>query len=205
MTRNMQAFMDQMEVKFNELKISLNEDLKISSADLKQGLLHEIKSYIDEQCQTIKVLNENIIRHESTIAVLQNTVNALKEDNLNLKNKFESELNELEQYGRRQSLRIDGVKVKDSFEDPEDVVQLVHGYMQEVGIKATDMVIDRAHRVGPIYENEKNEKCRSIITKFNNFRIRSLLYKGRKNKNLKDKVKIRIDLTKKKLQFIEKC
>ena len=170
--------------------------------ELKDSIFSEIKSYISTQCETIKKLIDNVEKHESTIAVLHKLVENLKNENSNLKMKLENDINQIEQYSRRQTLRIDGVEVSDNFESPENVVSLVHGYMKEVGINNSDMVIDRAHRIGPVYKDKNNVKYRSIIVKFTNFRIRTQFYRSRGK--LKDKIKIRIDLTKRNYNVLKK-
>ena len=170
--------------------------------ELKDNILTEIKSYVSTQCETIKKLIDNVEKHESTIAILQTSVENLKTENSNLKLKLENYINQIEQYSRRQTLRLDGVAVSNNFESPENLVSLVHGYMKEVGINNSDMVIDRAHRIGPVYEDENKVKYRSIIVKFTNFRIRTQFYRSRQK--LKDKIKIRIDLTKRNYNVLKK-
>ena len=153
---------------------------------------------------------------ESTIAVLQNSVSKLTSENEALKRRIETEakenvdakinleneLNLLQQYSRRQCLRVDGVKVSDDIETSEDVVKIVHDFMKDVGIKRSDMVIDRVHRIGLSYMNEDNEKVGSIIVNFTNFRVRILFYD--KRKNLDRQIKVRIDLTKRNYDLLKK-
>ena len=148
----MTSIMDQLEERFDQFKVNLVTELKDELVkELKDNIFSEIKSYISTQCETIKKLIDNVEKHESTIAVLHKSVENLKNENSNLKMKLENDINQIEQYSRRQTLRIDGVEVSDNFESPENVVFLVHGYMKEVGIENSDMVIDRAHRIGPVY------------------------------------------------------
>jgi len=74
--------------------------------------------------------------------------------------------------------------------------------MVEVDVKAPIHVIDRAHRIGPVYDRlGENKKCRSIIVKFNNFGFRTAFY--RKRKQLKNDARIRIDLTKENYKFFK--
>ena len=208
-TRNMTEVMDQMNLKFSELKSELVKDLK-------EKLLTDIKIFLSEQTEILKNLTSKVTQHESTIAVLQNSVSKLTSENEALKRRieteakenvdakinFENELNLLQQYSRRQCLRVDGVKVSDDIETSEDVVKIVHDFMKDVGIKTSDMVIDRAHRIGRSYMNEDNEKVKSIIVKFTNFRVRTLFYE--KRKSLDPQIKVRIDLTKRNYDLLKK-
>ena len=77
-TRSIQSFMDQIDSKIDQLKTDLVHDIK-------EQIVSEIKSYINDQCETIKKLNETIIRHEWTIQILQNSVDTLKNANVKLK------------------------------------------------------------------------------------------------------------------------
>ena len=106
----------------------------------------------------------------------------------------------MQQYSRRQCLRIDGVEVKDGIETPEEVVTLFKDFIKDARVTCPDFVIDRAHRVCPVYENKDKKKMKSIIVKFNNFRIRSQFYE--KRKNLKEGIRVKIDLTKKNYNLL---
>lgn len=60
-----------------------------------------------------------------------------------------------------------------------------------------DKIIDRAHRIGVAYVDNKNERsCKSVIVRFTTFRHRTMVY--RVKKNLKDNVRVKLDLIKKK-------
>ena len=192
-TRNMSSLIDQLDLKFQELKVELIKDIK-------DEIIVELKAFIDSQSKVINGLSETIVKHESTISILQNAVEKIKNDNDILKEKFESDIDSLQQYSRRLCLRIDGVELKQGFETPEEVVKLVQGFIKDAGVTCPDIVIDRAHRVGPVYENIEKKKMKSIIVKFNNFRIRSQFYQNRKN--LKDGIRVKIDLTKRNYNLL---
>ena len=215
-TRNMSSAIEQIDAKFEELRGNLVSDLKKDLFDhLKEELLCDIKKFLTDQSLLIKDLNDTVTKHTSTISVLQNSVETLINENASLKSKIENEkraheatnlklsesIDNLEIYSRRQCLRIDGVKVGDSDETSEKVVEIVHNLIKEVGIKTSDMVIDRAHRIGPVIVNKNNDRVRSIIVKFVNFRVRTLFYE--KRKDLDNEIKIRIDLTKKKYELLK--
>ena len=74
------------------------------------------------------------------------------------------------------------------------VMEIVQSCFLEAGLKFPSTVIDRAHRVGPIYKDRKKRDCQTIIVKFTNFDCRTAFY--RKRNLLKDKW-LRIDLAKK--------
>ena len=69
---------------------------------------------------------------------------------------------ELEQYGCRLCLRIDNVP-KQNNEKAEDVFKFVKGLIQEFpDLEIPEVVIDRAHRIGPDCTNKKSRKCVSL-------------------------------------------
>ena len=95
----------------------------------------------------------------------------------------------LEQYSRRQCLRIEGI-VKPRKEKVEDVINLVKDCFAEADVDIPDTVLDKAHRIGPVYKDESDQNIQGIIV---NFRCRSMFYKNRKK--LKRGKRARIDLT----------
>ena len=52
----------------------------------------------------------------------------------------------------------------------EDVTNLVKDCFAEVDVDIPDTVLDRAHRIGPVYKDESDQSIEGIIVKFNNFR-----------------------------------
>ena len=72
-------------------------------------------------------------------------------------------MEELEQYGRRLSLRIDGVPVK-KMEKSQDAFEHVVSMFDEAGAGNVNGYIDRAHRIGKTYFDEKSsKKCKSML------------------------------------------
>ena len=102
---------------------------------------------------------------------------------------------ELEEYYRRLCVRIDGVQTFDN-ETSDEVLDKVKSLVKETSCDIPDVVIDRAHRIGKGYNDKKtNVRCKSIIVSFATFRHRTMFYRGRAN--LKNNVKLKLDLTKK--------
>ena len=92
----------------------------------------------------------------------------------------ESKYDDIEQYGRRLCLRIDGVETVEN-ETADNVLDKVKAIVVESGAKIPDEFIDRAHRIGAPYEDRKTKvMAQSIIVRFCNFRHRTLFYRNRK-------------------------
>ena len=102
---------------------------------------------------------------------------------------------ELEQYGRRLCLRIEGVPSVE-YESSDDKVKSL---ITESGCEIPDVVIDKAHRIGKGYKDKtRNIPCKSIIVRFSTFRHRTLFYR---NRNRLKNPKVRLDLTKKRYKI----
>ena len=74
---------------------------------------------------------------------------------LNINNQSRKE--ELEQYGRRLCLRIDGVPTVKN-ESSDDVLEFTEFLFIEAKVAVPDNVLDRAHRVGRSYTDKINSK-----------------------------------------------
>ena len=111
-------------------------------------------------------------------------------------NELKDKHDDLEQYGKRLCVRTDGVPSIEN-EISNDVFENVKGLIEESKSEIPEVAIDRAHRIGKeCTESTSGKKCKSIIVRFTTFRHRNMFYHGRKN--LKHKVKVKLDLTKKR-------
>ena len=121
----------------------------------------------------IATQERKIVELESTVTILQKHVSHLKQAQ-------NEKLDDLEQYGRRLCVRIDGVP-EITNETNEQVFEYVTGKIKETGEDIPNVVIDRAHRIGKSYDDRiSNKKCKSIIVRFTTFRHRTMFYRSRK-------------------------
>ena len=74
---------------------------------------------------------------------------------LNINNQSRNE--ELEQYGRRLCLRIDGVPTVKN-ESSDGVLEFTKSVFKEAKVAAPDNVLDHAHRFGPSYMDRITRK-----------------------------------------------
>ena len=128
----------------------------------------ELKSYLDEQFNSLADKNDISAMKEQVMALITNMskeygdkISALetKIDVLEAKNAtLESHVTQLqsnqegqEQYSRRLCLRIDGIgfPANGDQESSDDVLEKVKNVFTEIGVEVPDAVIDRAHRIGP--------------------------------------------------------
>ena len=159
-------------------------------SDLKEEILarideREVSETLDKEIEKRKEL-------ESTVSLLQEHVKLYQKQMNELKNSHD----DLEQYGGRLCVRIDGVPSTEN-EKANDVFQKVKGLIEESQSEIPEVTIDRAHRIGNEYTDKTSgKKCKSIIVRFTTFRHRTVFYHNRKN--LKRNVKVKLDLTKKR-------
>ena len=114
---------------------------------------------------------------------------------LNISNQNNHE--ELEQYGRRLCLQIDGVPTKTN-ESSDDVLDSVKSLFKETKVDIPESVIDHAHRIGSRYLGaSSNNYCESIIIRF------TMFYRA-KNK-LKRGVRVKLDLTKSRYDLLKRA
>ena len=88
----------------------------------------------------------------------------------------------MEQYNSRLCLRIDSVP-KQNNEKAEEDLKFVKGLIEEVpDLEIPEVVIDRAHRIGPDYNDKKVQKvCESIIVCFTKFCHRTAFCRARRS------------------------
>ena len=158
-----------LERKFDELKSQFISEFRVKIQEIVQ---EDFSKIADKYEQRSTIL-------ESNVEMLKQHINVLKQ----LNDKLITSIDDLEQYGRRQSLRVYGVPQEDD-ETSESVVNKVHQIMKDIECDIPINFIDRAHRVG--------KKRQDIIVKFCSFRYRSQVYRARKK--CKD-VRIGLDLT----------
>ena len=192
-TRQMAKDIDE---KIEELKEHINQQLSVNNKHFEETcekLFEKFKNEFKEEfSKELKKRDEKIEKLESDKAMLQKHILEIKKQVL----ANQSEIEELEQYGRRQCLRLEGVPIEKN-ETSDKVLSKVMHMCKEAGVDIPDMVIDRAHRIGKTYTDNKTKKsCKSIIVRFTTFRHRTMVYRAKKN--MKNNVRVKLDLTKKR-------
>ena len=173
-------------------------DVILIAGELRSLMLPEIKVVIRDAV------------HEATAKMLEE-IRSLKEENARLQTAYESlekrlvtaeEENEnLEQYSRRNSLRISGIPEAEN----ESTDDLVRQLAEDLEVEISDIEIDRSHRVGRPDDGKRGKRSREIIVKFTRYNTRNKLYQVRKQ--LRDKpsrktVFINEDLTRKRSKLL---
>ena len=177
--------------KFSELKSSFNNTNEAFDSFKSHIIdqLNEINSKIEGRIHTL----------EQDKILLQSQIAEVKKINTTLSESLE----EIETYGRRNCVRIEGVPAS-SNESSDQVVKIVKDLITEANADIPDIVIDRAHRIGNNYTHKTTKKsCKRIIVKFGTFRHRTIFYRARRN--LKNGASIRLDLTKTRYDLFKRA
>ncbi|XP_061165043.1 uncharacterized protein LOC133174018 [Saccostrea echinata] len=155
-----------------------------------QSCLQPILSSIKEQQKDIEDQNEEI--------------KFLKQSNTDLKQRIEDleyGLDNLEQYGRRPSLRFHNVPLPDPDEDvATDTDSTVIKICEGMGVTITPDDIDRSHPIGRPKQNKIQ-----IICRFKNWKVKNKVYSAKKQlKNNANKIFVTEDLTKYRQSIVSK-
>lgn len=143
--------------------------LQVLATMIKDHILTELEKTINENTAVIEALKETINEKDAVI------------------NDLQVKLDDLEQYQRRQCLRVFGVE--EGADEDTDVKAIE--IARKIGVDLSIEDIDRSHRIGV----RNNDRPRPIIIKFVSYRKRSEVFHSKKN--LKGSgVTIREDLTK---------
>ena len=130
-------------------------------------MINGLKSRVDKLEASIKIKDNVIQKQADHIEIL------------------ESRVNQVDQYAKRQNLRIYGVEVKTVngkavSEKEDDVMKLVKKTHEEVGVDFKPDTIQRAHRVGkPTKDEHSGKTVQPIIVRFKDWNARCALYRAR--------------------------
>ena len=171
-----------------EIRTSVNEAVRDAFKSL-ENRLDDVSKRVDDNRQTIgnlfntnDALAERVTTAEQSFSDMEAWFDRRAFE-------LQSEIEELEQYGRRNSLRFHNVKYGDS-DDTDDVI--VDLCKSKLDVEITKDDICRSHPVG----RKNRNKTRQIICRFRNWKIKNSIYSQKKSlKEDPDHVFITEDLT----------
>ena len=141
----------------------VNEETKISQIKVTESL--------DALSKKIDELETEIKNKDEKIQLLENRVEILEEE----KESQGKEIDDLEQYSRRNCLLLHGV-VKTNAECTDDII--IKTCAEELGIDVKQEDLDRSHRLGKVKRNDN--KPRPIIVKFARYAVRNKVFSNKK-------------------------
>ncbi|KAK6171873.1 hypothetical protein SNE40_018297 [Patella caerulea] len=164
---------EQMHVPIDSLIMALKNKAVLSAISnalatvLMPQIHEEIKATVQHLGMKVKVLEHKVSEKEREIDILKEKVD------------------ELEQYSRREAIRISGIEERDGESTDELVVKV--GKLVGVDIQASD--INRSHRVG--HPSNYKDEPRPIIVRFRGYYTKKSFVKGRgRLKQIATKVKL---------------
>ena len=182
-----------------EIKSCLDDAIKnlVTKSDIDS-----FKSLIEEQSALIKNLIEKILTLDEKLNISEPSIEKLNNKITNLEGKLaylESQdklksmmIDDLEQYGRRESLRYRGFEVK-QYESKEDCESKVKSYIKNfLNVDIEESEFMRIHRIGPKI-NKNGKTFQQTIVKFKGFVPQTRVYRARKHKA---DIAIHLNLTK---------
>ena len=148
-----------------------------SSQRSRMGFSEEERQWIASQFSTLSSKIDSIdSKLENRISVLEATVETQLTKIKDLESKIENAAvlaNSVEQYTRRESVRIHGLS-KQQTDSPAAITECVKDIHSKLGLQFDENKIERAHRVGAA-----SDRGYSIIVKFKSFKDKAVLYKAR--------------------------
>ena len=192
---------DNNEVSNDDFNTMMGKKLNEFKSSIISELIENMEFLIQSEFRnTTQKYKNQLGEVSSTLAMFQQHVTNLKQENSNLQERtridrqdLEKYCEEKEQYSRRLCLRIKNLKKQEnesSKKDLEEIKCLFSG----ANINIPDACIDRAHRVSKTDD--------TVIVTFATFRHRTMFY--RKRKELKNGVKVHLNLTKARLNLLIK-
>ena len=157
-------------VEFDKFKVEVNDELD------------RLRKIIENQSAKIELLESTVRLKSATVDALQEQVGINKSKIVELSNETEN----LEQYGRRSSLRIYGVPVAkqgvangaDGSTAKEDVIGIVKDVAKQIGVVFNRNDVFRAHRVGK-KSTVDGKEVQQIIVKWRSWDARNAFYRAR--------------------------
>ena len=189
-----------LEVQLRPIKEAI-KDLITNEAMAKHIDLLETKLVrkINEQAAEIDQLKTRHSHLEGRVAILENLVKLQ-----------EIKTDDVEQYGRRLCLRVNGIPVENG-ERVKDLENRLHQEFSNMGLNILKDAIDRVHRIGRKFEIEDADEDgqvtgvsvqQQVIIRFTNWRDHTQIYRERKRSK---SLKFKVDLTKRRVNLLDKA
>lgn len=153
----------------------------LKNADFNKVLVDCVERVTEKKLKTIKEVQERqdakIFHLEQALEKKDKEINEMKcsmEKLDSLNETLQANLNSLEQYSRRNCLRVFGLTESPNENTTAMICSLAQ---QKLGVELKTTDIDRSHRVGPA---AKDGKTRGIIVKFMSYTSRDLVIRNRR-------------------------
>lgn len=152
--------------------VTLNQDSITAIVQMVSAAMEpKLASIVNDSVQNvIALMNADLEEVKKVNVDLQQQNDKLTRTVLNL----QTQMDDIEQYSRRNCLRVAGIK-EDASENTDTVILKLAG---DMGVNLTLADIDRSHRVGR--PGNPSGRPRHIIVKFTTYRARAAIYRNRR-------------------------
>ena len=174
-----------------KLNMSLDADtfLALLNDDRVKSLFQNM--FLDAISAELKSRDEKIATLQNEVKELQTVISDMKVEKARKREKVENDLDEQEQYSRRNNLRV-FLKVPESPE--ENTTDLIIDHGKSIGVALTPNDTSRSHRLG----KRAQGKTRPVIVKFTSYWKRKEFFDNRKE----DDIFVAEDLTDRRSKFL---
>ncbi len=190
---------------------AISVHLKDSQTELEKKVISSLDAIKAENKRLHELLmaKQNVIDSQTKrIEELNNKVIKLNDDMASLNTTLEKEVDKLEQYGRRNALRLRRVRItdvpksrNDQGQEYYDTDKFVKTFcMEKLEVDIPESAIGRSHLLGPPRDNGI---C-SIIVKFATYNFRQLVYASRFKLKGRSQCLITEDLTKYRQSLVQR-
>jgi hypothetical protein len=185
-----------------EISDGVKKYLEQMNAELKSELL-TLKEEINQRNEHISHLEERVVQ------VVQQNVKLAADLHVTNK-KFDAldiKLDDLEQYGRKMCLRVEGIEVKEK-ESNSNLTTKVIDCLNEIGANVSQSDFSRLHRSGKPIMRDGRLVAQTIV-KFTSWQARSRVFatrfSGTHDERMARKCFVHLDLTKRHLGLLQKA
>lgn len=194
-TRSGKELKELKEVIENAISPLRDEIAQLPNRQMMNMIISEALSGIEAKFEERLAQNDEKVRRlEVHIDLLENKLERIGQ--------LEQKIDDAEQYSRRVCLRFDNIDLP-PVGDRENCANKAGKILDELNCGVSEESIDRAHRIGRKFTDKKGVTRQQVIVKFKSFKDRTTVYRNRKK--LQSQVRIRVDLTKRRLGLLNEA
>ena len=196
------------------LKTVVKDAISTAVGELKHSILDkmvesntQLQEIVNKQIETINYMQTTLDGQRKELQEKSETIKIMQDQIQSLTLKFDevqSAQNDLEQYGRRNSLRISNFKFDPKQSEAEltqKVVSFVNDILLTDGPPLDIIDVERCHPIG----KPGLQKSQQIIVKFYRYHTKNRVFQAKSRlKNNKDRIFMSEDLTKSNYEIVKK-
>ena len=186
-----------LEKKLDKLLTKMKDEIMRSVShriEILEGDLHDYKDQNEKLTKRIETLEDKLKKVSENVHSQTQATEKLQTAIEDTDKAFYGRANEIEQYSRRNNIRIWGIPEGEEAEDANDTADTVVSKLNELmGVNLRRYDIDIAHRLGEKRKGKKSGRC--IIVKFVSRMSKIKCLKDRKTKLKGTNIYIQEDLT----------